>query len=98
MQQSSTFSFSGEWRQEVEKLREEQERRVKEIIKMNKEEEARVARENRERLEKVKKENKRRTEKMCCFKTTLWQNFKSKNKLKEPQTLQSKKRLPRSVL
>ena len=64
MQQSSTFSFSGEWRQEVEKLREEQERRVKEIIKMNKEEEARVARENRERLEKVKKENKRRTEKM----------------------------------
>ena len=64
MQQSSTFSFSGEWKQEVEKLREEQERRVKEIIKMNKEEEARVARENRERLEKVKKENKRRTEKM----------------------------------
>ena len=64
MQHSSTFSFSGEWRQEVEKLREEQERRVKEIIKMNKEEEARVARENRERLEKVKKENKRRTEKM----------------------------------
>ena len=37
---------------------------MKEIIKMNKEEEARVARENRERLEKVKKENKRRTEKM----------------------------------
>ena len=37
---------------------------MKEIIKMNKEEEARVARENRERLEKVKKENKRRAEKM----------------------------------
>ena len=37
---------------------------MKEVDKMNKDEEARVARENRERLEKVKKENKRRAERM----------------------------------
>ena len=61
MQHSSTF---GEWGQEVEKLREEQKRRMKEVVRMNKEEEARVARENRERLEKVKKENNKRTERM----------------------------------
>ena len=61
MQHSSIF---GEWRKEVEKLREEQERRMKEVIRINKEEEALVARENRERLEKVKKENKRRAERM----------------------------------
>ena len=61
MQHSSTF---GEWGQEVEKLREEQKRRMKEVVRMNKEEEARMARENRERLEKVKKENNKRTERM----------------------------------
>ena len=60
LQQSST----GEWMEEVKKLREEQERRVKEVVKVNKEGETRVARENRERLEKVKKENKRRSERM----------------------------------
>lgn len=49
---------------EIDKLREEQERRIKEVVRMNKEEEARVARESKERLEKVKKENKRRAERM----------------------------------
>lgn len=61
MQQSSSF---GEWRQEVEKLREEQERRMKEVVRMNKEQEARLVRQNKERLDKVKKENKRRAERM----------------------------------
>ena len=37
---------------------------MKEVDRVNKDEEARVARENRERLEKVKKENKRRAERM----------------------------------